>query len=120
MTPLFFSFFVFQYLQTGASGLIFISGIIALLWALIQFRIIAKIPVRSIGATGEEEGLVSGADHEHATVRLNEIYTAIYEGAESFLRAEYTVCFYFVIAFAALIFVLVSWGTGWGKSKKKT
>jgi len=102
---------------TGASGLIFISGIIALLWALIQFKIIAKIPVRSIGATGEEEGLVSGADHEHATVRLNEIYTAIYEGAESFLRAEYTVCFYFVIAFAALIFVLVSWGTGWDMTR---
>merc|ERR1711935_557527 len=52
-----------------------------------------------------------------ATVRLNEIYEAIYEGAESFLRAEYTVCFWFVVAFAALIFILVSWGTDWDTAR---
>lgn len=83
---------------------------------MIQFRIIQKVPVRSQGGVGEEEGL-SETDHETATVRLNEIYEAIYEGAESFLRAEYTVCFWFVIAFAALIFVLVSWGTGWDMTR---
>lgn len=103
---------------TGASGLIFVSAVIGLLWALLQFKIIAKIPVRSTGGSGEEEGLVEGGtDHETATSRLNEIYEAIYEGAESFLRAEYTVCFYFVVAFAALIFVLVSWGTGWDMTR---
>lgn len=105
-------------LQEGASGLIFASGVVALIWALIQFRIIQKIPVVSVAGSGEEEGLIEGGtDHATATVRLNEIYEAIYEGAESFLRAEYTVCFWFVTGFAALIFVLVSWGTGWNMTR---
>jgi len=50
---------------------------------------------------------------ESKTSRLVEIYETIYEGAESFLRAEYTVCFYFIISFSVIVFVLVSWGTGW-------
>lgn len=75
--------------------------------------IIARIPVRSGGAPGEETGLLSGGDTEATTARLNEIYEAIYEGAESFLKAEYRVCFWFVVVFAVLIFVLVSWGTNW-------
>ena len=89
-----------------------------MIWAYLQFTVIAKIPVKSVAGAGEEEGLVeSGFDHDTATVRLNEIYTAIYEGAESFLKAEYTVCFWFVISFAVLIFVLVSWGTGWDMAR---
>jgi len=85
-----------------------------MVWAYFQFKIIAKIPIVSAAAGGEEEALAeSGQDHQTATARLNEIYEAIYEGAESFLKAEYTVCFWFVISFAVLIFVLVSWGTGW-------
>jgi len=55
--------------------------------------------------------LVHGAGDESTTERLNEIYTAIYEGAESFLRAEYTYCLIFVVVFAGIIFGLVSWGT---------
>jgi H(+)-translocating pyrophosphatase len=105
---------------TGASGLIFGSAIIAMIWAYLQFTVIARIPVVSVssGGDGEEESLAeSGTDHATATARLNEIYTAIYEGAESFLRAEYTVCFWFVICFAVLIFVLVSWGTGWDMAR---
>jgi len=49
---------------------------------------------------------------ESTTERLVEIYTAIYEGAESFLKAEYTICGYFVVLFGALVFGLVTWGTG--------
>jgi Na+/H+-translocating membrane pyrophosphatase len=78
--------------------------------------IIAKIPVKSGGA-GESEGLLSNGDEEETTKRLNEIYTAIYEGAESFLRAEYTVCFWFCAVFSVLILVLVSWGTGWDMAR---
>jgi len=101
-------------LLSGATGLIFGSAIIALLWGYLQFKIIAKIPIVSASGEGEEESLAeSGTDHETATARLNEIYQAIYEGAESFLKAEYSVCFWFVISFAVVIFVLVSWGTGW-------
>ena len=78
----------------------------------------AKIPVRSSPGVGEEEGLVEGGvDHATATTRLKEIYEAIYEGAESFLRAEYAVCFWFVVAFAIIILVLVSWGTDWDMAR---
>ena len=42
-----------------------------------------------------------------------EIYEAIFEGAESFLRAEYSVCGLFVVIFSGIIFGLISWGTGW-------
>jgi len=105
-------------LFNGASGLIFGAAIIACVWAYLQFKVIEKIPIVSVSAGGEEEALAEGGtDHETATARLNEIYQAIYEGAESFLKAEYTVCFWFVISFAVLIFVLVSWGTGWDTAR---
>jgi len=105
-------------LLSGASTLIFGAAIIACIWAYLQFKIIEKIPIVSVSAGGEEEALAEGGtDHETATARLNEIYEAIYEGAESFLKAEYTVCFYFVISFAVVIFVLVSWGTDWDTAR---
>ena len=107
----------FHYYQSSASTLIFVAGCVALLWALSQFYIISKIPVRSGGGDGESAGLISGADDEATTKRLKEIYEAIYEGAESFLAAEYRVCFWFCICFAVLIFVLVSWGTGWDMAR---
>lgn len=83
-----------------------------MLWALAQFILITRIPVRSEGIS-DSTGLVSGSNDEATTRRLIEIYTAIYEGAESFLRAEYTICAWFILVFTAIIFVLVSWGTGW-------
>jgi inorganic pyrophosphatase len=102
----------------GATGLIFGAAILALVWGFLQFQIISKIAIVSSSAGGEEEALAEGGtDHDTATARLNEIYTAIYEGAESFLRAEYTVCFWFVLAFAVIIYILVSWGTGWDMSR---
>lgn len=88
-----------------------------MVWAFIQFTIIRKIPIQSFGGSGESEGLISNGDDEAVSARLKEIYVAIYEGAESFLQAEYTVCFWFVIAFAILIVVLVSWGTGWDMAR---
>eukprot|EP00934_Nitzschia_sp_Nitz4_P007767 Nitzschia sp. Nitz4//scaffold43_size134323//53283//55805//NITZ4_003297-RA/size134323-processed-gene-0.10-mRNA-1//1//CDS//3329551942//7757//frame0 len=100
-----------------ATTLILVAGVVGLLWAYSQFAIIAKIPVRSGGAGGESAGLISSGDDEATTKRLQEIYEAIYEGAESFLTAEYAVCFWFVICFSILIFVLVSWGTGWDMAR---
>lgn len=97
--------------------MIFAASIIGLLWALIQFGILSKIPVRSGGGGGEQEGLISSGDEDAVSARLKEIYEAIYEGAESFLKAEYTVCFWFVVAFAILILVLVTWGTGWDMAR---
>ncbi len=52
-------------------------------------------------------------DDEYTTRRLVEIYEAFYDGAESFLRAEYAVCAAFIASFALVVFVLVLWGTNW-------
>jgi inorganic pyrophosphatase len=85
---------------------------VGLLWALSQFIVITKIKIQSLG-TDDSTGLISGANDEATTARLVEIYEAIYEGAESFLRAEYTVCFWFIICFSIVVLTLVMWGTGW-------
>ncbi len=98
--------------QSSATAIIFSAAVLGMLWALLQFLIITRIPVRSEGVS-DSTGLVSGSNDESTTRRLVEIYTAIYEGAESFLRAEYSICARFIVVFGILIFVLVSWGTGW-------
>lgn len=98
--------------QSSATAIIFSAAILGMLWALLQFLIITRIPVRSEGVS-DSTGLVNGSNDEATTRRLVEIYTAIYEGAESFLRAEYSICARFIVVFGILIFVLVSWGTGW-------
>jgi len=87
------------------------SSVICLIWAAIQFTFLYRIPIKAT-APSENTSLSNGND-EATTTRLLEIYTAIYEGAESFLRAEYTICTYFIICFSVVIFALVSWGTGW-------
>ena len=100
-----------------ASGVIFGAALVALAWAALQFTLIQRIPVESAGPSdGETSSLLeksNGGGQAETTARLNEIYTAIYEGAESFLRAEYYVCGVFISCFALIILVLVSWGTGW-------
>lgn len=57
--------------------------------------------------------MTGGGNDEEKTTRLQEIYDAIYEGAESFLKAEYQVCGAFITVFSVIVFVLVAWGTGW-------
>lgn len=96
-----------------------IAGIVGLLWAYLQFFIISRIPVESQQGTSEESQplTASSADNDEKTARLKEIYQAICEGAESFLRAEYTVCFWFIFAFSILVLVLVAWGTGWDAAR---
>lgn len=78
---------------------------------------IAKIKIESNEFVDDATSLVRGDKESATTARLNEIYTAIFEGAESFLRAEYTVCGYFVASFATVIFCLISWGTGWNYTR---
>eukprot|EP00550_Attheya_septentrionalis_P010979 CAMPEP_0198304314 /NCGR_PEP_ID=MMETSP1449-20131203/57330_1 /TAXON_ID=420275 /ORGANISM="Attheya septentrionalis, Strain CCMP2084" /LENGTH=746 /DNA_ID=CAMNT_0044006835 /DNA_START=887 /DNA_END=3127 /DNA_ORIENTATION=- len=103
-------------LLLSASAIIIATGILALLWALLQFLIIARIPVRSQEVT-DSTSLVNGSNDEATTLRLIEIYEAIYEGADSFLKAEYAVCTLFVSVFSVVVFVLVSWGTGWDMTR---
>ena len=98
--------------QTTASTVILGAAALGMAWAVLQFLLIARIPVRSEGVS-DSTGLVSGSNDEATTRRLVEIYTAIYEGAESFLRAEYTICAWFILVFSVVIFVLISWGTDW-------
>ena len=93
----------------SASTLIFLAAIVALGWALLQYLIIAKIPVRSYDDVNDETPLAQGS----TSGRLKEIYEAIYVGAQSFLIAEYTICLYFVIIFGAIVFALVFYGTGY-------
>jgi len=103
-------------LEFSATNVIIGAAVLALFWSLLQFLIVARIPVET-NATSEETGLVNSGNDAQTTARLIEIYTAIYEGAESFLRAEYTVCTLFVIVFAVVIFFLVAWGTGWDTAR---
>jgi len=93
-----------------------VSGAVGLVWALIQYSIIAKITIRG-GANGSESEGLTGGNDEETLKRLEEIYTAIVEGAESFLRAEYQVCLIFILLFSVVILVLVSWGTGWDAAR---
>lgn len=93
--------------------IIFLAGAVGLLWAWMQFRMIASIPILS-SSGGESQPLTGGSGgDEEKTARLREIYGVIYEGAESFLRAEYAVCGWFISVFSLVVLVLVAWGTGW-------
>jgi len=99
--------------MSSASAIIIIASLIALGWALVQFLVIARIKVESASdSVNDTSSLVSNGNTD-TTNRLVEIYEAIYEGAESFLRAEYNVCATFIFFFAIVVLVLVSWGTGW-------
>jgi len=94
----------------SATSVIFGSALLGLVWAFIQFRIISKIEIKGDADLDSLTSSPYGED-ESKTERLIEIYNAIYEGAESFLKAEYTYCLIFVAIFSVIIFALVSWGT---------
>jgi inorganic pyrophosphatase len=85
---------------------------------LTQFLFISRIEIRADSPSGEASHIVGGGGNDEATTaRMLEIYTSIYLGAGSFLRAEYYICFWFCSVFAGIIFVLVSWGTGWDMAR---
>jgi len=95
-----------------ATILIAVAGAVGLVWALLQFKIISKIKIRPDSDSELSEGLIA-ENTEETMSRLEEIYDAIVEGAESFLRAEYKVCFVFIMLFAVVVLLLVAYGTGW-------
>jgi Na+/H+-translocating membrane pyrophosphatase len=55
----------------------------------------------------ERSPLNNGRGHQNL---LKIVHDAIEEGAEAFLRREYSICLYFVIAFSIIVFSFVSWG----------
>jgi len=103
-------------IEFSATTVIVGAALLSLVWALLQYIIIARIPIKSEG-TSDSTSLVRGGNDDATTARLVEIYEAIFEGAESFLRAEYSVCTIFVVVFSAIIFVLISWGTAWDMTR---
>lgn len=80
-------------------------------WALIQFYVITTIPLKSNGDSATTS--LTGASKGDTSERLIEIYTAIYEGADSFLKAEYTICAYFTIGFGIVVFLASAAGADW-------
>ena len=51
--------------QFSATNVIIGASCLALLWALLQFLIVARIPVETAGSSSEESGLVSGNDENN-------------------------------------------------------
>jgi len=114
----------------GILGNYFLAAVIILgacalgiVFALLLARSIRKIRVAAItldgssGSLGMHEGtsLVVDGDEpkdimgssESTTMKLIDIHDAISRGANSFLWAEYKICFLFILSFGTLVFVLV-------------
>lgn len=85
---------------------IVVSGVIGILFALFQFKLVSRISLTDTPGGSNQAPLVSSLGID--TSRLIEIYDAIRQGADSFLLAEYTICVYFLIGFGILVLLLVS------------
>lgn len=81
--------------EREASFFILSSGVLGLLFALVQFYIVSRITV-------------GGPDNLTASEKIYTIYRQIQSGANAFLLAEYTICVLFIIIFGAVITVLTS------------
>lgn len=96
-------------MTVGASTFIIGSSIIALVWGFIQFNIVAQTKVQELSSEEERTALKGTKSAKRELALLKETYEAIQTGAEAFLRAEYSICAMFVVAFAVIIFTFISW-----------
>jgi inorganic pyrophosphatase len=94
----------------ATNAFIIVSSIIGILFALFQFKLVSRISLTGAPGGGNQETLVSGVNID--TTKLIGIYEAIREGADSFLKAEYTICAYFIVAFGIVVLLLVSYTGG--------
>ena len=94
----------------ATDAFIIVSSIIGILFALFQFKLVSRISLAGAPGGGNQETLVSGVNID--TTKLIGIYEAIREGADSFLKAEYTICAYFIVAFGIVVLLLVSYTGG--------
>ena len=85
----------------ATDAFIIVSAIIGILFALFQFKLVSRISLSGAPGGGNQETLVSGVNID--TSKLIGIYEAIREGADSFLKAEYTICAYFILAFGIVV-----------------
>ncbi|CAM9490508.1 unnamed protein product [Ascophyllum nodosum] len=93
--------------ESQATALIVTASLIGLVWAVIQFALIARVKLQS---GDEDTAILTNNVSSERTRRLIEIYDAIRHGADAFLSAEYTICCIFIVLFGVVVFFLVSVG----------
>jgi inorganic pyrophosphatase len=92
-------------IDSATSTYIIVSGIIGILFSLYQFYTVSRIPVDNRKSSVQAEPLML----VNEMGRISEIYEAIRAGADSFLKAEYSVCAVFIVVFGVLVAVLTSY-----------
>jgi len=88
-----------------ASVVIFGCGLIGLGFAAFLFYTVSQI---SLDSTDETQSLAEAKASKDSDEELISIYETVRKGAQSFLWAEYQICFIFIAAFGSLILVLTS------------
>lgn len=102
----------------GTTLFILFAGFVGMAFALRQFRKVAAVKLSTTGILRPLLGEVEDASQSSRMERLITIYEAIREGADSFLFAEYKICFAFIVCFGAIVFVLTSFVDVDGKVEK--
>jgi len=88
-----------------ADYLIVSAGVVGLVFSYYQYTLIARTTIKP-QPTSESSSL--RMLDPKITENLYEVYSAISEGAETFLHSEYKICGAFVVCFAGLLFALIS------------
>jgi len=91
-----------------ADQLIVGAGIVGLVFSYFQFGFLNKMTIKPQPTT-ESSGLTM-LDSK-ITEGLFEVYSAISEGANTFLDAEYKICGTFIALFGGLLFCLITWSS---------
>jgi len=98
----------------AASALIIAAAVAGILFALYQWFQVAKVPVKWQEKSKEESDMtkpwfqatevVKPEHHE----KLEEIFQIVQEGADSFLKSEYVLCFIFIAVFGLVVLFLTA------------
>jgi len=105
---LFFRHYVLSFLKLSwqfADYLILAAGVGGIVFSYYQYVLIARTTIKP-QPTSESSSL--RMLDPKITENLFDVYTAISEGAETFLNSEYKICGAFVVCFAALLFALIA------------
>jgi hypothetical protein len=81
------------------------AGVGGIMFSYYQYVLIARTTIKPQPTT--ESSSLRMLD-PRITENLFDVYTAISEGAETFLNSEYKICGAFVVCFAALLFALIA------------
>eukprot|EP00660_Eupelagonema_oceanica_P011287 gene11287-5232_t len=88
----------------AASAIILVSGFVGIAFAIFQFMLLAKTPVPEPVNEGAGERLMNAGPEK----RLGTLYGFVRDGANSFLKAEYILCFIFIVVFGVIVLILTS------------